>query len=217
MVETKSFNNGASLPVLALLWSATFWGAVWYPLRLLEQAGLSGLWTTWVIFTTAAIQGLWLAWRHRGVLMTQPGLLLLIALANGWINTSFVLAILDGNVVRVLLLFFLSPLWSTLLAWLWLGERPTLTGIATLALAMAGAMLMLWNPALGIPWPQSEADWLAISSGVGFSLSNVAVRRLRHVPSPLKAVVIWWGVVVVAGAWLLIGQVPWPQSVSMST
>ncbi|WP_455218445.1 hypothetical protein, partial [Kaarinaea lacus] len=80
MVETKSFNSGTAFPVLALLWAATFWGTVWYPLRLLEQAGLSGLWTTWIIFATAAIQGLWLAWPHRGALLAQPGLLLLIAL-----------------------------------------------------------------------------------------------------------------------------------------
>lgn len=204
------------LPVVVLLWAATFWGVVWYPLRLLEQAGLGGLWTTWIIFTTAAVQGLWLAWPRRAELLEQPGLLILIALANGWLNTAFVLAILDGNVVRVLLLFYLSPLWSTLLAWLWLGERPSLTGIATLVLAMVGAMFMLWNSELGFPWPQSEADWLAISSGMGFSLSNVAVRRLRHLSSPLKATVIWWGVVIVAGAWLMFAQIPWPQSVSLS-
>ena len=50
------------VPVLVLLWAATFWGAVWYPLRLLETAGLSGLWTTWVIFATAAVMGAILAW-----------------------------------------------------------------------------------------------------------------------------------------------------------
>lgn len=216
-MHTNPHKVGAILPVLVLLWAATFWGMVWYPLRLLEQAGLSGLWTTWIIFASAAVPGIWLAWGRRGELLDQPVLLLMIALANGWLNTAFVLAILDGNVVRVLLLFYLSPIWSTLLAWLWLGERPSVSGIATLVLAMAGAMLMLWNPSLGFPWPQSEADWLAISSGMGFSLSNVAVRRLRHLSSPLKAAVIWWGVVIVAGAWLLFEQISWPQSVSAIT
>lgn len=217
MTNTNLSKAGTFLPVLVLLWAATFWGMVWYPLRLLEQAGLSGLWTTWIIFGTAAIQGVWLSWPHRRELREKPGLLLMIALTNGWVNTAFVLAILDGNVVRVLLLFYLSPLWSTLLAWLWLGERPSKTGITTLVLAMVGAMVMLWNPSLGFPWPQSGADWLAISSGVGFSLSNVAVRRLRHLSSPLKATVIWWGVVVVAGCWLMVVQPPWPQSISVTT
>lgn len=202
--------NRTMLSVMVLLWAATFWGVVWYPLRLLEAAGLSGLWTTWVIFTSAALPGLWLSWTQRRVLGEQPGLLLLVALANGWLNTAFVLAVLEGNVVRVLLLFYLSPLWSTVLGWWWLGERPSRLGLATLGLAMGGALFMLWNPQLGFPWPQDRADWLAISAGLGFSFSNVAVRRLRHMPAVLKATVTWWGVVLVAGVWLLFAQVPIP-------
>lgn len=203
-------NKPAAGPVLILLAAATFWGVVWYPLRLLEAAGLSGLWTTWVIFATAALPGLWLAWPYRGELRAHPLLLLLIALSNGWLNTAFVLAMLDGHVVRVLLLFYLSPLWSTLLGWWWLRERPSAFGWATLLLAMAGALLMLWNPALGYPWPQDTADWLAISAGLGFSLSTVLVRRLQHLSDHLRAGVIWWGVVVVAGIWLLLSGEPRP-------
>lgn len=210
ILSGKALKAGTIFPVLLLLWAATFWGSVWYPLRLLETAGLSGLWTTWVIFAVAALPGLWLAWPHRRVLWDQPGLLLLIALANGWLNTAFVLAILDGNVVRVLLLFYLSPLWSTLLGWWWLGERPSHLGLATLALAMIGAMLMLWNPQLGFPWPQDQADWLAISAGMGFSFSNVAVRRLKHLSVVLKAAVTWWGVAVMVGIWLLLTQATLP-------
>ena len=214
MKQSNLLKSESFFPVLMLLWTATFWGVAWYPLRLLDQAGLGGLWTTWIIFATSAVLGLWLTWSRRHELFEQPGLLLLIALANGWLNTAFVLAIIDGNVLRVMLLFSLSPLWSTLLAWFWLGERPSWVGLVALALAMIGAMFMLWNPEMGFPWPQSEADWLAISSGVGFSLSNVAVRRLRHLSAPLKASVAWWGVVAVAGLWLLFAEIPWPQNVS---
>jgi drug/metabolite transporter (DMT)-like permease len=209
--SSKTLNAGRFLPVIALLWAASFWGMVWYPLRLLESAGLNGLWTTLVIFTVAALLGLWVAWSKRDELWQQPGLMLMIAVANGWLNTAFVLAVLDGNVVRVLLLFYLSPLWSTLLAWWWLGERPSRFGIATLALAMVGAMFMLWNPALGFPWPQGEADWLAITAGMGFSFSNVAMRRLKHLSAPLKATVTYWGVVFVVGGWLLFTQAAWPH------
>lgn len=204
------------LPVLVLLCAATFWGGVWYPLRLLDEAGLGGLWTTWVIFATAAVPGIVLAWSRRDELWEQPGLLLLIAVTNGWLNTAFVLAMLDGEVMRVLLLFYLSPLWSTLLGWWWLKERPSRWGWWTLLLAMAGALLMLWNPSLGFPWPQDAADWLALSSGLGFSLSNVLVRRMHHLSVPLRSAVIWWGVVAVSGVWLLLSGSPWPQ-VSGST
>jgi drug/metabolite transporter (DMT)-like permease len=77
--------------------------------------------------------------------------------------------------------------------------------------------MAMYYPSLGFPWPQSEADWLALSSGLGFSFSNVLVRRLRHLSAQLKASVVWWGVVVVAGIWLLFAQIPWPQNVSSAT
>ena len=207
----NSMNVNTFFPVLALLWAAAFWGIVWYPLRLLEGAGMSALWTTWVIFLAAALPGLWISWSRRAELLEQPGLLLLIAVANGWLNTAFVLAVLDGNVVRVLLLFYLSPLWSTLLAWWWLGEKPSRFGLATLGLAMFGALLMLWNPEFGFPWPQDTAEWFAISAGIGFSISNVALRRLKHISDPVKATVAWWGVVIMVGVWLLVAQVPFPD------
>lgn len=208
--SSNALKYSSFFPTIALLWAATFWGTVWYPLRLLEAAGLNGLWTTWVIFCVAALPGLWLAWPKRAEMLERPGLLLLIAVANGWLNVAFVLAVLEGNVLRVLLLFYLSPLWSTMLAWWWLGERPSRFGLATLLLAMLGALLMLWNSALGFPWPEDRADWFAITAGMGFSFSNVAMRRLRHLSDPLRAAVSWWGVVLVVGGWLLVTQAPWP-------
>lgn len=198
------------LPVMALLFAATFWGGIWYPLRELEAAGLGGLWTTWIIFGTATLVAVVLAWPRRRELSAHPGLLLLLALAGGWMNTAFVLAMLEGNVLRVLLLFYLSPLWSTLLGWWWLGERPTRAGWLTLALATLGAVVMLWNPALGLPWPQGWADWLALSAGLAFSLSNVLVRRLQHLSESLRVFVSVGGVVLVAGAWLWLAGLDFP-------
>lgn len=215
-LNKPSFRQGTAAPVIMLLGAATFWGVLWYPLRLLAEAGLDGLWTTWVIFATAAVPGTVLAWKKRGELLEQPGLLLLIALTNGWLNTAFVLAVLDGNVVRVLLLFYLSPLWSTLLGWWWLGERPSVFGWMTLGLAMVGALFVLSNSSLGFPWPQDASDWLAISSGLGFSVSNVLVRRTHHLSAQLKAGVMWWGVILVSGVWLLFVEIPWPSVTAMT-
>jgi drug/metabolite transporter (DMT)-like permease len=199
-----------TLAVLSLLLSATLWGVVWYPLRLLESAGLSGLWVSLAAYAAALLLGLPVLWRMlRGGL---PGgrLLLLMALASGWLNVSFILAMLDGTVVRVLLLFFLSPLWSLLLARLLLGERLRPGSLGLLVLALAGALVMLWNPAVGWPWPQEAADWLALSSGFAFALTNVLARRLEGVSVPIKTVASWCGVLAVALAGLALIQPPWP-------
>src|SRR3990172_5579453 len=118
-----SSNHSSHLPVLSLLLGATLWGVIWYPLRLLEQHGMAGLWTSLIMYLAALVISLPVLWRCRAELSLHPWLLLMLALSAGWCNVSFVLAVIEGNVVRVLLLFYLSPLWAALLGWLLLGER----------------------------------------------------------------------------------------------
>lgn len=192
-------------PILCLLFSASLWGIIWYPLRLLEHNGLSGLWTTLIMYAAALAVGLFLVARHLGELTRHPLLLAGVTLSTAWCNVSFILAVLDGAVVRVLLLFYLSPLWATLLGVLFLGERLNRIAIITLALALSGALFMLWKPALGAPWPGDGADWLAISSGFAFAVANVLVRKLQDTSVAVKSAASWLGVTVLAGAWLLAG------------
>jgi drug/metabolite transporter (DMT)-like permease len=194
-----------SLAVFALLISATLWGVIWYPLRLIEGQGLDGLSTSLVMYLAAAIVGLpWLKGLGRAWAESRRQLLLLI-LFSAWANIAFILAVLEGHVVRVLLLFYLSPLWAVLLGRLFLCERIGVTGALTLVLAMIGAGFMLWQPETGSLWPASAADWYALTAGMGFAAMNVTVRGAQAIPPGCKANVTWWGVVVLAGAWLWLG------------
>ncbi len=200
-----------TLPILSLLYSATLWGVLWYPLRELDHAGLHGLWATLVLFGAALLVGGWAALaKLRTARATWPALLGM-ALANGWCNVAFIVAILDGSVVRVTLLFFLSPLWATLLAHVLLGERIALHAWGVLGLALVGAVTMLWNVELGYPWPETGADALAISSGLAFALSNVFVRKTVAVPLAVKTACAWLGVVLAALVWIALRHTPFPQ------
>jgi drug/metabolite transporter (DMT)-like permease len=197
-------------PILALLFSATFWGVVWYPLRLLEQHGLGGIWLTVVVYAAAFVIAAPFVHGFAGIRQYWPDYLLLM-LAAGWANLAFILAMLEGSVMRVLLLFYLSPVWALLLAH-WLLHEAITAKIAVLMLvAMCGALLMLWNPQLSHPWPQSRADWLALSAGVAFALGNVMIRRLYDQPLLLKTAVAWVGCLLVAGMVLLVQQQQLPD------
>jgi drug/metabolite transporter (DMT)-like permease len=203
-------SNHHLLPVFALLLSATLWGVIWYPLRLLEERGLEGLWLTLTSYVAALLFGaLWL-WRGRHDWAAQPFVLALMALAVGWCNVAFVLAVLDGTVVRVLLLFYLSPLWALVLGWVFLGEHPGSSGLLVFVIAVAGAMTMLWDAELGLPWPRDRADWLAASSGLAFAFSNVLVRKMQQVSMQTKSSASWLGVVVVALVWIVLADKPLP-------
>lgn len=208
MISTNSRSD--LLPVIALLFAATFWGVLWWPLRWLEENGVPGLWASLLLFLSACVVGLPVLWQQRAQWTRQPVVLVALALASGWCNTAFILAVLEGEVVRVLLLFYLSPVWAVLLAWLILGERPPKIAWVTLSLAIGGAVIVLWDPTVGAPWPQGRADILALSSGMAFALSNVMVRKASAVSLGLKTVVSWVGVVVLAAVMISLsdGEAP---------
>ncbi len=199
------------MPVLSLLLAGTLWGLFWYPLRLLDDVGLGGLWTTLIGYGAALICALPWAWRHWKEIQRNLAVAVLLGFASGWCNMAFILAMIDGTVVRVLLLFYLSPLWAVILAYFLLGERPSRTSLTVLLVAMCGAVMMLWSPKFGFPWPESRSDWLALSSGFAFALSNVLVRKAQDLSIGSKMTAAWWGAVVLAAGWLAFIDADIPQ------
>jgi len=118
--------------------------------------------------------------------------------------------------MRVLLLFYLAPLWTVLLARLLLGERITPAGAGVVALSLAGAVTMLWHPELGTPWPRAGAEWLGLAAGFLFALANVLIRRASHYPIELKTLAVFAGVVLVGLGYLaLAGDSP-PAAVAVA-
>ena len=198
------------LPVASLLFSATLWGMVWYPLRLLEINGLAGAWSAVVSYGAALLVIARVFVRESRALAENLPHLLLMALAAGWCNVAFIMAVLDGTVVRVLLLFYLSPFWAVCLGWLLLGERLDMRSMFVFFVAVCGAMVMLWDSSLGAPWPSGTADWLAVSSGFAFALSNVFVRKMQHVTVLLKSGSSFLGVVLVAVGWITVTRTGLP-------
>jgi len=197
--------------ILALLLAATLWGLIWYPLRELENAGISGLWASLFMYSAAMLVAIPYFISQRSHLLSQPALFILIAIFSGWTNIAFILAVIEGNVVRVVLLFYLSPLWAVLFARLFLGEKFTPRALLMLGLAMMGAVLMLWKPEQAGNWLFTPADWLALSASVAFAATNVTVRYAHAMPLGLKSSATWLGVCILAALWIILGDSPLPE------
>lgn len=193
-----------SLPVVSLLVGASLWGVVWYPYRLLGGAGLDGAWASALTYGVALAVGTSLFLGHWRDVLRAPWACLAMGLAIGWSNLAYVIGVLEGEVMRVLLLFYLAPLWTVPLAHVLLGERLDLRGGAVMAMALAGAAVMLWHPEHGAPWPSSRAEWLGVAAGFLFALGNVLVRALAGLRDTTKSLAIWAGVTAVSLAYL-----PW--------
>lgn len=179
---------------LALVYGALCWGVIWYPYRLLNEAGLSGVESSVLSYCVALLFGGFLFWRRVAYIKHIPFSAYGLSLVAGWTNLAYVLAVIDGEVMRVMLLFYLSPLWTLLLARIWLHESWHLPQLAAIALSLLGAALMLTDGQWVWPWPQSSSDWLALSAGIGFSLTNVITRYSTHLSIAAKGMLVWVGV-----------------------
>ena len=191
-----------SAPAWALIFGAATWGIVWYPYRLLAHAGVDGIWSTLFTYSIALGIGILAFPRIAWSLRRTSFAAIVMGLAIGWSNLAYVLGVLQGEVMRVLLLFYLAPLWTVPLARLILHERLDARGFGVMAVAFAGAMIMLWHPQVGLPWPASRAEWLGLAAGFFFALGNVLVRKLDHMGDAAKSLVIWAGVAAVALAYV---------------
>ncbi len=206
---------GRGWAVAALVLNALTWGLSWWPLRQLGDAGLHALWATTLIYGLAVAL----------IVLRQPGALLhlwrtpvlwVLVLAAGTTNATFNWAVSIGDVVRVVLLFYLMPLWTVLLARWLLGERLRPLALLRLALALAGAAIVLAPEGGGLPLPRSLPDWLGVIGGFSFALNNVMLRREAAQPRAARALAMFFGGFVVAGTLAVLlsarGTVPLPPA-----
>lgn len=191
------------MPVAGLLSGALVWGVIWYPFRELEVAGVNGALSTLLIYLLATVFGVFLWPRVRRDLPKVGWWGLVLVLTAGWSNFGYVLAILDGEVMRVLLLFYLAPVWTILFSFWLLGEHLNRYGYAIIFLSFAGAVVMLWEPNLGMPLPSNAAEWIGLSAGMGFALSNVVARRCDHLSVATKSFGVWTGTALLSLLYLV--------------
>jgi drug/metabolite transporter (DMT)-like permease len=207
------------LAVLALALNALVWGLSWWPLHQLHAHGLHPLWATAAVFALATLVLCFISpqgWRH---FKEHPQLWWLMA-ASGLTNIGFNWAVTTGDVVRVVLLFYLMPTWALLLAWWMLSERPTRGALMRLSLALLGVVLVLKTPDSPWPLPQDLPDVLALLAGFTFALTNIWLLRLQHTPESSRMVAMFGGgalmATVCAAVATFAGVIPAVEVVSLN-
>jgi drug/metabolite transporter (DMT)-like permease len=202
---------------MGLLLNALVWGLSWWPLREMQALGLHPLWSSGLIFGLAlVVLSFWkpAAWPQ---LLHTPALWTLM-IAAGLTNVGFNWAVATGDVVRVVLLFYVMPAWSIPIAWWVLGERPTRGALWRLALALVGVALVLKTPETPWPWPESASDYLALMGGASFAWTNALLRRHHDTPSGARMIAMFAGgtalSIGLALVWVGLGQTQMPPDLS---
>ncbi|GIX31930.1 MAG: membrane protein [Porticoccaceae bacterium] len=181
------------------------------------------------------------AWRRRVPLLGRRRGLLLARGAVGFASlAAFYYALVHLPLAEATLLQYLHPMFTALLAFLLLGERPGLGALLCTALSLAGLA------AMAVPAVGSGAEWpaLAVAAGVagalGSGLAYTLVRRLAASEDPAVIVLyfplvclpatlllgwrdfVWpsgstWGILVLVGVFTQLGQVALTRAMQVET
>tara|TARA_B100001250_G_scaffold270976_1_gene233903 strand:+ start:1645 stop:2517 length:873 start_codon:yes stop_codon:yes gene_type:complete len=196
--------------VFSCLVAASLWGLYWIPLRFLENSGVSGLWASFLIYAVSFLFLLPRFFKLRSHFYAKKKLYILLAIFAGWTNLAFVLALLEGEIIRVMILFYLSPVWATILAFFVLNERLKKINILALILAILGVIFIAWHPEIEFTKSFDVADFYAITSGFAFAITNILVRKIGGLSHSVKMCSAWFGVMVLAGCGIIITQDVFP-------
>lgn len=168
-----------TLARFACLYAGAIWGIFWIPVRAINDAGIHGMWSsaiwfavpTFLLFPLAIYR--WPSIRAGGVSLQ------ITAFLSGVALLFYTLAFLYTDVVRAMLLYYLTPIWSTLLAAAILGEVITWQRIIAIILAGMG-MLVIFGLGLNFPVPKNFGDWMGVFSGIVWAIAIVRIRKYEH-------------------------------------
>jgi len=152
-------------PDLAVLASTLLWGTIWIPVRQLNGAG----WDQELAISFSGIAALLLMLpmlfsQHRWSQISSSkvwviGLIFALGMA------LYLEAIVRGNIARMVLLFYMMPVWSAIFGRIMKGDPITVQRIAGIILGLSGLAVIFYD-GTGIPLPSGAADYMALSAGV---------------------------------------------------
>ena len=161
--------------------SASLWGLYWVPLRHLEDLHIEGAWSIALLNVPAALvlgAVALMSWRRYQGRTVQ---MLLIGVFTGAGLALYGSGLVHSSVVRATLLFYLTPVWATLIGVLWLGERASWQRWAAIAAGLVGMLMLLSG---GGSVPLNIGDLFAILSGMFWAVGAAMIMRFSDVPVP---------------------------------
>lgn len=162
------------------LWTGMFWGVYWLPVRALADAGLAGAWGTLAITLAAAVVLLPFALASRRQVVAAHPLALASIAMGGAAFALYSVGFLYGRVAIIILLWFLSPVWSTLIGRYVMGWPTPPMRAAAIVVGLIGLAVML-GVDRGAPLPQGIGEWMSLIGGVLWSFSTTGIRTKSNI------------------------------------
>ena len=164
---------------LACFYAGAMWGLFWVPLRHMAEAGIHEVWITPLYFLVPTVIALPLVIIRLPSIMRGGITLQLTMLASGTALTLYSTSIVYTDVVRAIMLFYLMPLWSIVLARIFLKEEITPVRIVSMILGAIG-LLVLFGLGAGWPIPRNVGDWIGLFAGFFWAVTTVRMRKYEE-------------------------------------
>ena len=190
--EVRTARPRLAAPETAIAVSGALWGLYWIPVRYLEAGGVGVVWFTLGLFVAALALLAPVLVRYPPARAAFTPRMLVTGLLTGGAFVLYTVAIVLTEVVAAILLFYMSPVWATVLGRMLLGERFTVSRLAALGLGLGGLWVVLGSDS-GVPLPRNVGDWCALTAGVMWALGTLRVHQDAATSSSAHAASLFVG------------------------
>ena len=170
---TREYEQRHALLIIFL--ASSFWGVLWVPMRHIEAMGLSGLWVVVLFHFLPALAILPLIVKTASSSRRDWGRAAVAGALMGAGFALYALGLVVASVTKTVILFYMTPIWSTVIAYFVLRERAGWRRWLAIAAALVGCALVT-----GVSRDElrfDPADLLGLLSGLFWALGSVMIRR----------------------------------------
>ena len=175
---------------LIIVVSSCAWGLYWLPLRSIEQSGIVGSWSIVLVNACPLLILVPLIFFNLNKLKKYPKPIFFAGIMIGAAFTFYANGLVETSVIRATLLFYLSPIWSTIIGIIWLNERLTIARVISIIVALIGIIFLLYDFRDQETVILNFGDFSSILSGLFWALGASILKKWSNLPIiPLTAIV----------------------------
>jgi len=161
------FNKFPNLTVIA---SCFFWGSYWIPLRYIDSDSNSSLWPIFISFLFLSLLLLRSLIKALRTIFHEHNYFFFFGCFFAATGITFYSeSLLRGEIAKVVVLFYLCPIWGTIFAKILLSNKLTSKRLLSITLGIIGLEIMV-GIEKGIIFPSSIVEWIALSAGLSWAL-----------------------------------------------
>tara|TARA_B100001057_G_C22865875_1_gene956461 strand:+ start:5133 stop:6029 length:897 start_codon:yes stop_codon:yes gene_type:complete len=197
---------------LIIIVSAGAWGLYWLPLRSIEQAGIIGSWSIVFVNACPLLILIPLLFFNLDQLKIYPKPILFAGIMIGSAFTFYANGLVETSVIRATLLFYLSPIWSTIIGIIWLNDRLTIARVISIFVALIGLFFLLYDLNDQEKLILNFGDFSSLLSGLFWALGASILKKWSKVPILSLATAVYLSTTILSiFLALIVYKAPFPS------